>query len=78
MSNEWKEVWYVWDGVTKIPSGAVGFVGGANCIEEVVVYTLGEQRRRCIECDGKGKWKENYWFTRVCQTCNGTGWEWKR
>lgn len=45
----------------------------------LVAYTLGQKRRRitCPECQGKGKWKENYWFTRLCSECNGTGKVWE-
>lgn len=110
MGNEFKEVWYVWDGegvtpkvfsgvlyASNLKNGTGGYtspiLGGLEYYQSyfdfrndrtanAVAYTNGEMRRRveCGACQGKEKWKENYWFTRRCTECNGTGkvWEYKK
>ena len=79
--NEWKEVWYVWD--KKSPIASYPTAVGLDSEGGVVSYTLGQKRRRCVECKGKGF----RMFSGIssggiimghkakCNTCNVTGWE---
>lgn len=78
--SEWKEVWHLWNGSSDLPfSESIRFFGGINQIEDVVAYSVGEQRRRCQACGGSKVSPDlGHGFEHNCQYCNATGWEYRK